>query len=67
MLIDTKQEIINSTREDLKQVQSDLNILMGTLPNRELNQLMYEAINHIQTASDALGYMGIMLRGRGEE
>lgn len=67
MLIDTKQEIINSTREDLKQVQSDLNILMGTLPNMELNQLMYEAINHIQTASDALGYMGIMLRDRGKE
>ena len=67
MLIDTKQELINSTREDLKQVQSDLNILMGTLPNMELNQLMYEAINHIQTASDALGYMGLMLRGRGEE
>lgn len=40
---------------------------MGTLPNRELNELMYEAINHIQTASDALGYMGLMLRGRGEE
>lgn len=67
MLIDTKQELINSTREDLKQVQNDLNILMGTLPNRELNELMYEAINHIQTASDALGYMGLMLRSRGEE
>ena len=67
MLTDTKQELIRSTRAGLKEVQGDLNLLMGTLPNMELNQLMYEAISHIQTASDALGYIGLMIKPRGEE
>lgn len=67
MLTDTKQEIIKSTRAGLKEVQGDLNLLLGNLPAIELNELLYNAIASIQEASDALGYIGIMIKSRGEE
>lgn len=67
MLTDTKQELIKSTREGLKEVQGDLNLILGTLPSIELNELLYNAIASIQQASDALGYIGLVLRCRGAE
>jgi len=57
MLIDTKQEIIRTTVTDLAEAEDALNVLMGRLPNLDLNDMLYQVLTNLRSSIEILQYI----------
>lgn len=57
MLIDTKQEIIRTTETDLAEAEDALNVLMGRLPNLDLNDMLYQVLTNLRSSIEILQYI----------
>ena len=64
MMIDTKKVLIEDTIEMLAKAEDVLDMLLGTLEDLDMNELLYSVVTDLHTDREKLLYIRSKLGGR---
>ena len=64
MMIDTKKVLIEDTIEMLAKAEDVLDMLLGTLEDLDMNELLYTVVTDLHTDREKLLYIRSRLGGR---
>lgn len=64
MMIDTKKVLIEDTIEMLAKAEDVLDMLLGTLEDLDMNELLYTVVTDLHTDREKLLYIRSKLGGR---